>query len=157
MMRLHQAITMKRLLKMISMNNVLEINNLNKSYHSINGSIEAIKNISLNVKESEFISIIGPSGCGKSTILNAIAGLDEYKGKIKFKKDKPVIGYMLQSDSLFPWLTILDNALIGLKIKKILTKDNIDYTKSLLIKYGLKDFLNKYPSDLSGGMKQRVL
>jgi len=141
---------------MILINNVLEINSLNKTYYNINGSTKAIEDISLNINDSEFISIIGPSGCGKSTILNLIAGLDDYEGCIKFNKQNPTIGYMLQSDSLFPWLTILDNALIGLKIKNKLTQENIEYTKKLLNKYGLKDFMNKYPSDLSGGMKQRV-
>ena len=138
------------------MNNVLEINSLNKTYYNINGSTKAIDDISLNINNSEFISIIGPSGCGKSTILNLIANLDDYEGTIKFNKENPTIGYMLQSDSLFPWLTILENALLGLKIKKKLTKENIEYTKSLLNKYGLRDFINKYPNDLSGGMKQRV-
>lgn len=138
------------------MNSVLEINSLNKTYYNINGSTKAIDDISLNINNSEFISIIGPSGCGKSTILNLIANLDDYEGTIKFNKENPTIGYMLQSDSLFPWLTILENALLGLKIKKKLTKENIEYTKSLLNKYGLRDFINKYPNDLSGGMKQRV-
>ena len=64
---------------------------------------------------------------------------------------------MLQSDALFPWLTIIDNALLGLKIKQELTEDNIKYTKNLLETYGLKEFTNKYPDSLSGGMKQRVV
>ena len=62
----------------------------------------------------------------------------------------------MQSDALFPWLTILDNALLGLKIKHELNKENIQYTKTLLETYGLKEFINKYPDSLSGGMKQRV-
>ena len=111
------------------MNNVLEINSLNKTYYNINGSTKAVEDISLNINDSEFISIIGPSGCGKSTILNLIAELDDYEGTIKFNKENPTIGYMLQSDSLFPWLTILENALLGLKIKKKLSKENIEYTK----------------------------
>ena len=64
---------------------------------------------------------------------------------------------MFQNDCLFPWLTILDNCLIGLKIQKQLTKGNIEYVKKLLTNYGLKDFINSYPSNLSGGMKQRVV
>lgn len=140
------------------MNNVLEIKDLKKTYHSINGSVEAIENFSLNVLDKEFVSIIGSSGCGKSTVLNIIASLDKAsEGSINFiKTEKPRIGYMLQQDSLFPWLTILDNATLGLKIKNMLTKENIEYAKSLLIKYGLNDFLDKYPDDLSGGMRQRV-
>lgn len=140
---------------MTLMNSFIEIKNLNKTYHSIQGELKALDNINFNINEGEYLSIIGPSGCGKSTILNIIASLDNYEGIINYDKEL-VIGYMLQSDSLFPWLTILDNALIGLKIKNELTLDNINYTKELLIKYGLKDFLDKYPSELSGGMRQRV-
>ena len=108
------------------MNNILEINNLTKNYHSLDKEIKAIDNISLNIKEKEFISIIGPSGCGKSTLLNILASLDnDYKGKIKLKENTK-ISYMTQDDSLFPWLTVLENALIGLKIEKKLTSDNIN-------------------------------
>lgn len=138
------------------MNNLLEINNIKKTYYGLEGEVEAVTNFSLNVKEGEFISIIGSSGCGKSTVLNIISGLDnDYEGKIKFNKNL-INGYMLQDDTLFPWLTIFENACLGLKISKTLNKETKDYTKKLLIKYGLKDFLDKYPSDLSGGMRQRV-
>ena len=65
-------------------------------------------------------------------------------------------GYMLQDDALFPWLNILENATLGLRIKHQNTKDNIEYVKNLLVKYGLKDFIYKYPKELSGGMRQRV-
>ncbi len=138
------------------MNNLLEINNIKKTYYGLEGEVEAVTNFSLNVKEGEFISIIGSSGCGKSTVLNIISGLDnDYEGKIKFNKNL-IKGYMLQDDTLFPWLTIFENACLGLKISKTLNEETKDYTKKLLIKYGLKDFLDKYPSDLSGGMRQRV-
>lgn len=138
------------------MNYLLDIKNLNKVYYTVKGEIEAIKNISLNIKNQEFLVIVGPSGCGKSTLLNIIANLDnDYNGTID--KDKNLkIGYMLQDSALLPWLTIFDNAIIGLKLNKIDTKENIEYVKEMLINYGLKDFINKYPSELSGGMKQRV-
>ena len=80
----------------------------------------------------------------------------KFKNSKSFPKGTDKIGYMFQNDCLFPWLTILDNCLIGLKIQKQLTKENIDYVKQLLTNYGLKDFINSYPSNLSGGMKQRV-
>ena len=138
------------------MNKLLEINNLGKNYHTKNGEIKAIDNISFDVYEKEFLCIIGSSGCGKSTLLNILAGLDTLSsGKIKKEKELN-IGYMLQEDALFPWLTILDNALLGLDIKHEKTPENIEYTKELLKKYGLQDFLEKYPNQLSGGMRQRV-
>ena len=138
------------------MNNLVEINNLKKSYYTKNGEIEAIKNISFNVKEGTFIGIVGTSGCGKSTLLNIISGLD-YKtsGKIEYK-DNLKIGYMLQDDALLPYLTVFENAIIGLKLLNINTLNNRKYVRDLLITYGLEKFLNKYPSELSGGMKQRV-
>lgn len=133
------------------------INNLNKTYKS-SEDIVVLKDININIYKNEYISIIGPSGCGKSTILNIIAGLDKhYIGTIKFNKKNIKVGYMLQEDALFDWLNVLDNALIGLKIQKKLTKENKDYVISLLKKYGLKDFMYKYPKSLSGGMRQRVL
>lgn len=139
------------------MNTALKIINLSKKYLSLDGDVVAIDNVSFDVKKGEIFGIIGNSGCGKSTLLNILAGLDkETCGDIIFCKENITIGYMMQSDSLFPWLTILDNALLGLKIRGELNKESINYTKELLESYGLKDFINKYPSSLSGGMKQRV-
>ena len=139
-------------------NNVLKINDLCKTYSTKLGCVEALKNVNLDIKDGEIIGIIGNSGCGKSTLLSILAKLDEEtSGFIESSKDDYVVGYMMQNDGLFPWLTILDNATIGLKIKKIKTKENVEYVKQLLETYGLKDFMYKYPSSLSGGMKQRVL
>ena len=139
------------------MNNILSINNLSKSYNSLNGEVLAVNNISLDVRDGEFLSIIGSSGCGKSTILNILSGLESgYTGKIRFSSGVK-ISYMLQEDALFPWLSVLENTLIGLKIQKKCTKENIDYVKHLLAKYGLKDFMNTKINNLSGGMKQRVV
>lgn len=138
-------------------NNILTINNLSKTYYTKEKELLVLDNINMHIKENSITAIVGPSGCGKSTILNIIGGLDnKTKGTIKFTDNKNKIGYMFQTDSLFPWLTILDNCLIGLKIKKSLTKDNINYVKKLLNNYGLKDFINSYPNNLSGGMRQRV-
>ena len=134
------------------MQKLLEINNISKTFNTLNGEINAIKSISF-----EFIAIVGSSGCGKSTLLNIISGLlEKTNGTIKFYKENPIIGYMLQEDALLPYLNILDNATLGLSLKKIKTKENIEYTKRLLETYGLKDFIYKYPKELSGGMKQRV-
>ncbi len=135
---------------------ILTVDNLSKKYQDLTGEIQALDNVNFNLYEKEFISIIGPSGCGKSTILSILAGIDkEYEGNVILKKDLKV-GYMLQTDSLFPWRTILENCLTGLEIKKQLTEENKEYVIELLKKYGLEQFMNKYPNNLSGGMKQRV-
>ena len=139
------------------MNNILTINNLSKSYYTKEKEILALDNISLTIKEKKVTAIVGPSGCGKSTLLNIIGSLDnKTKGSIIFNENKNKIGYMFQTDSLFPWLNILDNCLLGLKIQHRLNKENIDYVKKLLESYGLKEFMYSYPKNLSGGMKQRV-
>ena len=139
------------------MQKLLEINNISKTFNTLNGEINAIKSISFDVNNEQFIAIVGSSGCGKSTLLNIISGLlEKTNGTIKYYKENPIIGYMLQEDALLPYLNILDNATLGLSLKKIKTKENIEYTKKLLETYGLKDFIYKYPKELSGGMKQRV-
>ena len=139
------------------MNKLLEIRNLKKYYHDLKGEILAIDDISLTINENEFISIIGTSGCGKSTLLSILAGLiNKSDGEIIFNKNNFKIGYMLQNDSLFPWRTVLDNCLIGLEIKNKINNEEKNKVISMLNKYGLKDFIYKYPSSLSGGMKQRV-
>ena len=139
------------------MKKILEIKNLEKTFYTNVGETQAIRNISLNIFEGELVSIVGSSGCGKSTLLNIISYLESpTSGEFHYSLKKPVIGYMLQEDALLPWLSILDNALLGLKIKNLLTKENIEYVKNLLNTYGLKEFLNKYPGQISGGMKQRV-
>ena len=141
---------------MNSTNKLLEISNLSKSYYSIKNETKVLNNISLDLYKGEFLGIIGPSGCGKSSILNIISGLDKnYKGTIKIKKDLKV-GYMFQEDLLLPWLTIYDNATLGLKITKELNNTNKEYVLNLLKKYKLIDYKDKYPNELSGGQKQRL-
>ncbi len=139
------------------MKEILTIKKIKKNFNTPQGEIEAIKDVSLIVYEGEFLSIVGSSGCGKSTLLNILAYLEEpTKGEFRYNIDKPIIGYMLQEDALLPWLSIRDNALLGLKIKDVLNQDNINYVDNLLDTYGLGEFKNKYPHELSGGMKQRV-
>ena len=134
---------------------ILEVTNLKKYYHTPSEEVLALDNINFDVSEGEFISIVGPSGCGKSTILSILSNLiDKSSGEININNKS--IAYMLQSDSLLPFLTILDNALLGLKVTKKLTEESKNYVINLLKTYGLGDFLDKYPSSLSGGMRQRV-
>lgn len=135
---------------------ILTINNLKKNYHTKSNEIKALENISFDVNEGEFIAIIGPSGCGKSTILSILSGLSSAtSGEIIYDSNLK-IGYMLQQDCLFEWLTILDNCLLGLKINNQINDNTKDYVINLLTTYGLKDFVNSYPNNLSGGMRQRV-
>ena len=133
---------------------VLEVKNVKKTYQSENGEIEALVDISFLVNNGEFVSIIGPSGCGKSTLLSIIAGLEEKNSGDIYIAGK--IGYMLQKDNLLEWRTILNNVLFGLEIQKLKTNENEKYAMELLKKYGLYEFKDKYPAQLSGGMRQRV-
>ena len=138
------------------MTNIISINKLSKKYHS-KGETTAIKNLTLSVKEGEYLAIVGPSGCGKSTLLSILSGIEKKSsGSIILHKDNIKFGYMLQEDCLFPWLNILDNCLLGLKINKEITKENKEYVIKLLNDYGLHDFIYSYPNSLSGGMRQRV-
>lgn len=137
------------------MNDFLKLNNISKKYHTPKGEIEAIKDISFTASKGEIIGIVGSSGCGKSTLLNILDGLNkETSGEIIKASDKT--SYMLQSDALLPWLNVLDNACIGLKISNQKTKENVKYVKDLLKLFGLENFMNEMPNNLSGGMKQRV-
>ena len=137
-------------------NILLKIDKLSKNYHTKDNEIMAINELSMDVYQNEILAIVGPSGCGKSTLLGILANIETKTGGNIIKKDDYKIGYMLQTDSLFPWLTVLENTLIGLKIKKEDTKENIENAINLLKKYGLYGFKDNYPNNLSGGMKQRV-
>lgn len=139
------------------MNEIIELKGINKKYYDKKRELTAIEDISFKVYEGEYLAIVGPSGCGKSTLLNIIGNIDDKSGgEILVDRDVK-IGYMLQEDSLFPWLTILDNCLIGLKIRGEIDAERVLYVKKLLEDYGLKEFMNHYPNSLSGGMRQRVV
>lgn len=132
------------------------------NYHTVDGVTEALKDINFTVEKGEFISIIGPSGCGKSTLLNIISGiLKPSSGEVVYndpsiKNNLDKMGYMFQKDFLFPWLTVKENVMLGLKLKKVYTKENIEFAHKLLKNYGLEKFQNHKPTELSGGMRQRV-
>ena len=134
---------------------MINIKNLKKDYHTKEGEINAIKDISININKNDIISIIGPSGCGKSTILSILAELDkDYKGNI-IKNSNTQVGYMMQNDALLPFLTIYDNIILGLKIQNKLNSESIEYINNLINLYNLEEFKDKYPNSLSGGMRQR--
>ena len=138
------------------MEKLLRIDNLSNNYHTKKRESEAIKDLSFDINKNEILAIVGPSGCGKSTLLSILSGIEpKTSGKIIKEKDYKT-SYMLQTDSLFPWLTVFENTLVGLDILKIKNKETIDNTINLLKKYGLYEFKDEYPSNLSGGMRQRV-
>lgn len=141
---------------------LLNINNITMKYHSLKGETEAIKDIAFAVNDKDFLSILGPSGCGKSTLLNIMSGLlPQSSGAVTYN-DEPIknnldkIGYMFQKDHLFDWTTVWNNVTLGLKIKGLLTDENIKRVEDLLENYDLTKFKDHKPSELSGGMRQRV-
>ena len=139
------------------MSKILEVKNVSKKYDTIDGEIKALEDITFSVDEGEFVAIVGMSGCGKSTLLSILAGLeDKTSGDIKYMKDNIVTGYMLQDDALLEHMSIENNILLGLKIQKKLDDESRKYALDLLKKYDLDKFKDKRPSQLSGGMKQRV-
>lgn len=145
------------------MNNILDVNHVSFSYHSLQGEMPALSDIDFFIKPGEFLAIVGPSGCGKSTLLNLMAGmLQPETGSILYHGvplDETVrrhIGYMLQSDQLFEWCSIIKNVCLGLEIRKELTSVSKQHAKKLLHKYGLDRFETSKPSELSGGMRQRA-
>jgi NitT/TauT family transport system ATP-binding protein len=146
----------------LMMEKVVELKNVSMNYHTLNGETQAIKNLSLDICNGEFVSIVGPSGCGKSTLLSLISGiLKPTSGSITVNGECVTgpngnVGYMLQKDHLFEWRTILKNATLGLEIKKKLNKETQGDVERLFDEYGLSDFKHHFPKQLSGGMRQRA-
>lgn len=135
---------------------ILEFKDLCYSYHTMEGEIKALKNISFRLMPGEFISIVGPSGCGKSTLLSLITGLLTPESGTLTVKENAAMGYMLQRDNLFEWRTVYSNILLGLEIQKKLTGDYIESVDKMIEDYGLTQFKSSRPSQLSGGMRQRA-
>ena len=132
----------------------LELNNISKTFSMDIGDYLVLDNINLRVENSEIVGIVGPSGSGKTTILNIISGIIKpTNGELKVNGK---MGYMFQKDLLFEWRTIWKNLLIGLEITKQNDKIHQEKIKKRLEKYGLDEFINNYPSELSGGMRQRI-
>lgn len=140
----------------------VELKNISMKYQNPSSETIAINNISFSVNKGEFISIVGPSGCGKSTLLSIISGLlKPTYGEILInnhsnKEFPSSVGYMLQKDHLFEWRNILNNIFLGLEIQNKLTPENKLYAEKLLDIYGLGEFKKSFPSELSGGMRQRA-
>lgn len=144
------------------MEQILELRHITYAYHTMDGETPALVDISFAMKTGEFVAIVGPSGCGKSTLLSIIAGLLEpEKGLIKIngkylRESTTNVGYMLQHDELFEWRTIYNNVVLGLEVQHMLTTKARAKAHELLATYGLQNFENSKPSELSGGMRQRA-
>ena len=133
---------------------VLKVNKISKSFFDEKVETKVLDKISFEIKSNEIVSILGPSGCGKSTILNILSSLEKpLEGDLIINGK---IGYMFQKDALLPWRTIFNNICLGFEINKTKNEKNIEFANKLIEKYNLSDFKNRYPSELSGGMRQRV-
>ncbi len=144
------------------MEDCLRLDKITKTYQDINGETMAIADFSYSFKKGTFVSIVGPSGCGKSTLLSIISGLETQSSGTIFMdnsvlhNNKCNIGYMLQKDYLLGWRTVYQNILLGIEIRKMISPKTLAYADELLHKYDLYEFKDSYPSQLSGGMRQRV-
>ena len=142
----------------MSSSSLLELRGISKTF----ASTTALSTMDLTIERGSFVSIVGPSGCGKSTLFNVLSGLIQPDGGSINLEGRDVIGatghvgYMLQKDLLVPWRTVLGNITLGARLKGKVTAEDRDQAKGFAEKYGLGDFLNHYPSALSGGMRQRV-
>ncbi len=135
---------------------VLEMKDVGKVFYTKTQETQAVSHLSFDVNDGEFVSIIGPSGCGKTTVLSLVCKLlAPTSGQVVLNGNSRV-GYMLQRDHLFEWRTIEKNVQLGLEIMHKLTPENKEYANGLLKKYGLWEFRKHYPSELSGGMRQRT-
>ena len=141
---------------------ILELKNINYSYHTLDGETKALSDISFTLEPGSFTAVVGPSGCGKSTLLSLIAGLMRPESGQILLAGKPLsdnhenIGYMLQHDHLFEWRTVYRNVLLGLEIRGKVDAASRRKANELLAQYGLKQFAASRPSELSGGMRQRA-
>jgi NitT/TauT family transport system ATP-binding protein len=145
-----------------SMTHKLKLRNVTKTFSAEKEEIKALEDVNIEVKPTEFLCIIGPSGCGKTTLLRMIAGLDyPSSGEIildgkEVKGPSPDRGMVFQEFSLFPWRTVIKNVTFGLEIPGINKQEQYKTAERYIELVGLRGFENRYPHELSGGMKQRV-
>ena len=143
------------------MNQIISVRSAALTYQARNGEVEALRSVSFDVTEGEFVSIVGPSGCGKSTLLGALAGLETLDGGTVELYGHPAsgadgrMGFMPQRDQLFEWRSIYDNVMLGLQIRHDRDPAHCRNVEGLLKRYGLWEFAAKRPDQLSGGMRQR--
>ncbi|MGB9840086.1 ABC transporter ATP-binding protein [Thermovenabulum sp.] len=141
---------------------MIEVRNLSVTYSSFSGKFVALDRVNLKVKKGGIVAVIGPSGCGKTTLLYAMAGiLKNYTGDVlidnaPINPSKHKIGLVLQDYGLLPWKTVMENSLLGLRVKKRVTLKEKKYAEYILSRMGLSHLTKRFPSELSGGQKQRV-
>jgi ABC-type nitrate/sulfonate/bicarbonate transport system ATPase subunit len=141
---------------------IIDVRRLRKSFGDGDTRVEVMRDLSLEVKENEFVTVIGPSGCGKTTLLRILAGLEPYDGGEVLVSGTPVKGpgpdraVVFQSFALLPWLSIIDNIAFGLKLRKVDKTIRLDKARALANMVGLGGFEEMMPRQLSGGMQQRV-
>ncbi|OBZ95676.1 ABC transporter ATP-binding protein [Pararhizobium polonicum] len=145
------------------MSHTLEAIDISKSYEGAAGPVQILHKMKFHADANEFVSFVGPSGCGKSTLFNIITGLSRPdSGSILVESRETTghtsskIGYVLQKDLLFPWRTVIDNVVLGLEIAGVSKKEARERAKVLLQTYRMEGYEDKYPSQISGGMRQRV-
>src|SRR5262252_5780658 len=141
---------------------ILVVDDIVKQFDTPEGPLIAVDRVSLSVRPGEFLAVIGPSGCGKSTLFNVIGGLlDGYQGAVQVSGETvrgphPAIGMVFQEESTFPWRTVIENVAFPLEIAGMGRKDRFGKAKKFVALVGLSGFENRYPAELSGGMRQRV-
>ena len=141
---------------------MLAVEKLTKRFATADGGVTAVENLSLEVPQGRFVAVIGPSGCGKSTLFNIIGGLvDGYDGRVTIegKTGSGVhrdVGMVFQEESTFPWLTTIENVAFPLDIAGMPKAERLEQARCLLRLVGLDGFENRYPAELSGGMRQRT-
>jgi len=141
---------------------LLVVENLTKSFPTPEGAVTAVDRLSIAVREGEFLSVIGPSGCGKSTLFNVIGGLiGGYEGSVTLAGERisgphPSVGMVFQEESTFPWRTVIENVAFPLEVAGMKKAQRHEKARHFIHMVGLDGFENRYPSELSGGMRQRV-
>jgi len=140
----------------------VEARDIRKTFSSGRQEVEALAGVDLAVEEGEFVSVVGPSGCGKSTLMEIVAGLvqpsggEALVGGEPVKGPRPDVGVVFQQESAFPWRTVLENVEFGLQMHGVDKKERRERSRDLVDLVGLDGFEDRYPGELSGGMRQRV-
>src|SRR5215831_13191084 len=142
--------------------NALDVLGVALTYHTTSGELEALRGISLSVRDGEFVSVVGPSGCGKSSLLKLILGLEQATrgslaiGGNEIRGPSRGVGAVFQAPVLLPWRTIAENVLLPIDVMKLDRRSSTERAQALLKMAGLGGFEDKYPYELSGGMQHRA-
>jgi NitT/TauT family transport system ATP-binding protein len=141
---------------------ILVVDDIVKRFDTAEGPLTAVDRVALNVRQGEFLAVIGPSGCGKSTLFNIIGGLvGGYQGRVMVggetvRGPHPAIGMVFQEESTFPWRTVIENVAFPLEVAGMRKEERFGKARGFIAMVGLSGFENRYPAELSGGMRQRV-